>query len=175
MTVTGTISQDELLAALMLERAGRRRGFLFVAAAAAIFGVASTLRGLRPLGLVLLAAAVGLLLSEFVSARVMIPWRSRRLYREGSAFRLPGSYEWTATHFLSRNERGEASLPWDEVRDVVENASVFLVRHRGGRLQIVPKSWFDEAAMASFRAVAPVRPMTASPASSEASGEGESR
>lgn len=157
MAVSGTISQDELLAALQLERAGRRRGFLVAAAVAGLGGLAAVVAGGRAPGLAGVAMGIGLLLSEFLSARVLVPWKSRRLYGPTSAFRLPGRYDWTPTHFLSANERGEASLAWADVRDVVENERVFLVRHLGGRLQIVPKSWFGEEAMASFRAVAPVK------------------
>jgi hypothetical protein len=147
----GTISPDELLAALHLQRAGRRRVFVVIAGAALLGGMALLATGHRAPGIVCTAVSIGMLLSEFANARVLLPWRAKRLCGEGSTFRQPGELDWTGKHLVSRTPRGEARTPWRELRPLVENDAVFLVRHRSGRVQVVPKSWFDDAAMASFR------------------------
>jgi hypothetical protein len=149
--VGGTISPGELLAALHLQRAGRRRVFLVIAGLALVGGMALLAFGHRAAGLLFTAVSIGMLLSEFATARVLLPWRAKRLCGEGSSFRQPGELEWTAKHLVSRTPRGEVRTPWRDLRDVIENDAVFLVRHRGGRVQVVPKSWFDEAALAGFR------------------------
>lgn len=103
-------------------------------------------------GLVLICAALGGLLGEFIQNRFILPSKLRRLYAQIRG-RVDVTYSWDGEKLFLSSEHGQAARSWGDFLKAKENDELILLYINDVRYEIIAKRWFGDASdLNTFRA-----------------------
>ena len=153
--ISGTLSEDDYLAAQRLHRRAYVRRQSLVLAALLPIGLIVAWAGYFLPGAALLGAGVGGFIGELFCSRFSIPRRHRRIYRQQVSLRSPYTYSWDSECLSVVSETGQARRPWSDYVRSKENDEVFLLYHSDTMFEVIPKVWFQGREQAeAFRRLA---------------------
>ena len=74
---------------------------------------------------------------------VLLPYRWRKNYKQQKLLHKPVQCEFTADHFCSFSEHGNATLPWKEFHKWRESKALFLIYQSDNLFHAIPKRIFQ--------------------------------
>ncbi|MBB5883575.1 YcxB family protein [Xanthomonas sp. LMG 8992] len=157
--ISGSITVQDYLAAQRLhQRRGHRRVLLVMAAlllGLAVFAFARHGSGMAIIGVMLAVAGGGGLIGQTIQSAWTMPRKVRRLHAQQAALRHRLTYRWDAAGLEITWADGRVQRSWrDDVR-YRENAQVLMLYQNDVLFDLVPTSWFADAAQRdAFRQLA---------------------
>lgn len=157
--ISGIIRLDDYLAAQRLhQRRPLRRALalmavlLLVGMPLAAFGSGD---GVPLIGFVLIGAGGGGLIGLALQYGWILPRKLRRLHAQQAALRHAITYAWDENGLEVTWSGGQARRPWADFIRYRENPQVLLLYHNDMLFDVVPTSWFADAAQReAFRRLA---------------------
>jgi hypothetical protein len=95
-------------------------------------------------GIVLICAALGGLLGEFVQSRFVLPSKLRRLYAQIRG-RADVTYSWDDEKIFLTSEHGQVARSWTDFLKAKENDELILLYINDALYEIIAKRWFVDA------------------------------
>ncbi|MDL5365288.1 YcxB family protein [Xanthomonas sp. NCPPB 2654] len=156
--ISGIISVDDYLAAQRLHTRHQLRRALAVLVVALLVGLVLVLSlpsAATVFGALLIGAAGGGLIGLGVTRAWILPRKVRRLHAQQATLRHVVTYAWNEAEIEVSWSGGQARHPWADYVRCRENAQVLLLYHNDMLFELVPTSWFADAAQhEAFRRLA---------------------
>jgi hypothetical protein len=80
-----------------------------------------------------------------LTRRVLVPWKSRRIYRQHIALQEPFELSWNEARMIFSGATGSSATPWSYYREVRDNDVVIILLLTDTMYHLVPKSVFQTA------------------------------
>lgn len=141
--ISGTLSQDDYLAAQRLHRKAYLRRQLVILVASAVVGLIVACTGHFLVGIVLVGAGAGGLIGEWVLSKFSLPRRHVRIFHQQASLRSNFTYSWDSECICVVAESGQAKRLWRDYVKSKEDDRVFLLYHSDVMFEIFPKAWFS--------------------------------
>lgn len=149
--VTGQVTEQEYVAAHALHRRRLQTLIKRISLGAIILGAVALFTFPTKTGFLLVCAALGGLLGEFIQSRFILPARLRRLYAQVRG-RVDITLDWNEEKLFLTSEYGHAARPWTDFVKAKESKDLILLYINGALFEIIAKRWFsDDADLRSFR------------------------
>jgi hypothetical protein len=150
--IVGQVTEKEYIAAHTLHR--RKMQSLVKQATLIVFivGIVLFFAFSAKSGLILVCAALGGLLGEFIQNRFILPSKLRRLYAQVRG-RVDVTYSWDKEKLFLSSAHGQAARSWSDFLKAKENDELILLYINDARYEIIAKRWFGDASdLNTFRA-----------------------
>lgn len=149
--ITGQVTEQEYITANRLARRKIVSIINWAVLMACVIGAVLMFTYSFRAGFLLLCAAVGGFLGEFIQRRFIIPARLRRLYSQIRG-RVDLTYSWDDEKLFLSSSHGNAARAWTDFRKAKENDEVILLYFNDALYEIIAKRWFTNASdLAAFR------------------------
>jgi hypothetical protein len=149
--ITGQVTEQEYIVAHTLARRKLVSVINWGALMACLIGAVLVFTYSFKAGFLLLCAAVGGFLGEFIQSRFIIPARLRRLYAQVRG-RVDLTYSWDDEKLFLSSSHGHAARAWTDFTKAKENDEVILLYFNDAFYEIIAKRWFANASdLAAFR------------------------
>jgi YcxB-like protein len=153
--ISGIVTYSDYLAASRLHRCRTAIAINWITIFLAIIGIVLLFEGYRKWGINLLGAGIGGFVGEFVQTHVLLPRKVKHLYAQYKGITTPIIYEWDADLLRGQSSTGRGERSWKDFAKVREDDNVLLLYITDELYEVVPKSWFNEAAkLEDFRGYA---------------------
>jgi hypothetical protein len=150
--ITGQITEKEYIAAHTLHRRKMQSLVRQITIIVFIIGIVLFFAFSARLGAVLICAALGGLLGEFIQNRFILPAKLRRLYAQVRG-RADVTYSWDEEKLFLTSEKGQAARSWGDFLKAKENDELILLYINDALYEIIAKRWFRDASdLNTFRA-----------------------
>lgn len=150
--ITGQITEQEFIGAHYLHRRQLAARIKLVALLVFALGLVLYVAVSNRWGVILMCAALGGLLGEFVQNKFILPAKLRRLYAQVRG-RVDITYSWDGEKLFFATERAKGARPWADFPKAKENDELLLLYINDVLFEIISKRWFGDArALDDFRA-----------------------
>jgi len=150
--IIGQLTEKEYIAAHTLHRRKTQSLLQRITLIVIIIGIILFFALSAKLGVLLICAALGGLLGEFIQNRFILPSKLRRLYAQIRG-RADVTYSWDAENLFLSSEHGHAARSWSDFLKAKENDELILLYINDVRYEIIAKRWFGDASnLNTFRA-----------------------
>lgn len=142
MTQTLTVSVQDVVSAYRLHATPKPSiAAIFLLLATAGIGVSYSMH-LAPIGAAL-GAAVGMYGWLAVLFFVIIPYRSRRIYRQQKSLHLEHQFEWDDQFLYFSSQDYEGKIRWADFIKVKESCNMLLLYRSDALFQMMPRRCFS--------------------------------
>lgn len=153
--ISGTLSENDYLAAQRLHRKEYVRRQSLILAALVLIGLIAAWAGYLLAGAALFGAGAGGFIGELFCAKVLMPRKHLRIFRQQVSLRSAYTYSWDSECISVVSEAGQAKRPWRNYIKSKESDDVFLLYHSDAMFEVIPKVWFHSLEQAEeFRRMA---------------------
>lgn len=149
--IIGQVTETEYIAAHRLHRRKMQSVVKQITLTVFIVGIVLFFAFSARSGVVLMCAALGGLLGEFIQSRFILPSKLRRLYSQVRG-RVDVTYSWDKEKLFLTSEHGQAARSWTDFLKAKESDELILLYINDALYEIVAKRWFGDASdLSTFR------------------------
>lgn len=142
--IIGQVTEKEYIAAHMLHRRKMQSLVKQITLIALVIGIVLFFAFSARLGVLVIGAASGGLVGEFIQSRFILPSKLRRLYAQIRG-RVDVTYSWDEKKIVLTSEHGQVARAWTDFLMAKENDNVILLYINEALYEIIAKRWFGDA------------------------------